>query len=213
MRFLVDFLRPGDLFVDVGANVGVYSLLACSVPGVEVWAFEPSNEAFAHALENVRINHLGDRLHVVRAAVSKRAGRGFLTIGLDTVNRLDHTRSHPNEAVEVVELDSYLADTREDLTKLSAMKVDVEGSEPDVLAGAFRLLDDASPVLVIERNKPEELREMLSPRGYVPFDYDPLTGTFDVADWIEGTSPNLLLSKDFDHMAARFGAPPHHEVT
>jgi hypothetical protein len=44
MRFLLDYLRPGEGFVDVGANIGTYSLLAASVPDVVAWAFEPSRD-------------------------------------------------------------------------------------------------------------------------------------------------------------------------
>ena len=67
MRFLLDFLRPGDLF-DVGANVGVYSLLACTVAGTQVVAFEPGRLAYERLHENIALNSLTQRVRTVMAA-------------------------------------------------------------------------------------------------------------------------------------------------
>ncbi len=204
MRFLIDFLRSGDTFVDVGANVGVYTLLACSIPDVEVWAFEPSTSAFARALENVRLNGLAGRVHLMRAAAGARDGYGHLTLGLDTVNRLDDVGGSGTEAVEVLALGPFLVRAGVDAVKVSVIKVDVEGSEPDVLAGARPLLDVASPALIVERNEPEQLRALLSPKGYAPFDYDPMTRRVAPATWFDDTvSVNMLLCKDLDQVAAR----------
>src|SRR5688500_1226967 len=58
MRFLLDFLRPGDRFADIGANVGVYSLLAAGMCGADVDAFEPVGEAARACRENLRLNSL-----------------------------------------------------------------------------------------------------------------------------------------------------------
>lgn len=207
MRFLVDFLRPGDVFADVGANVGVYSLLACTVSRVVVWAFEPSSASFSRASENVRINGLEDRVHLVQAAAGARAGSALLTVGLDTVNRLDDTNGCATERVQVIELGPFLANAAVDLTNLSVIKVDVEGFEREVLAGAESLLDAAAPVLIVERNKPDELRALLSPKGYVPFDYDPLTRAVTAASWSDGTkSPNLLLCKGLESIQLRLAS-------
>lgn len=204
MRFLLDFLSAGDIFVDVGANVGVYSLLACSVPDVEVWAFEPSTRAFARAVENMRLNHLEDRLHVVQSAVGAQRGTGYLTMGLDTVNRLEVVPSRTSERVEVVDLESFLPHAVSDRKRLAMMKVDVEGGEPEVLVGAEELLGVTSPILIVERNNPDELRTLLAPKGYAPFDYDPATGTVVAVDWgDQPNSQNLLLCKDIETVRSR----------
>lgn len=132
---------------------GVYTLLACSIPDVEVWAFEPSTSAFSRALENVQLNGLAGRVHLMRAAAGARDGYGHLTLGLDTVNRLDDVGGSGTEAVEVLALGPFLVRAGVDAVKVSVIKVDVEGSEPDVLAGARALLDVASPALIVERNE------------------------------------------------------------
>src|SRR5207253_10176338 len=78
MPFVLDYLRPGDVFIDVGANIGVYSLLASTIPDVEIVAFEPATLAYQRLLENVRINGL----HQVSAhnlAISSADRNGYVT--------------------------------------------------------------------------------------------------------------------------------------
>src|SRR5664279_3733707 len=91
MNYLLRHLRPGDTFVDVGANVGVYSILASSIPDVRVEAFEPSTLSNARLIENVRLNQRADiRCH--RTAVGENAGPVDLTCGLDTTNHVADPR-------------------------------------------------------------------------------------------------------------------------
>ena len=65
MCFVCDFIRPGDTFVDVGANVGTYSLLAAAIPDVRIVAFEPSTLASRRLQENVDLNGLRARVEVL----------------------------------------------------------------------------------------------------------------------------------------------------
>ena len=125
------FLRPGDLFVDVGANVGSYSIWAAEL-GAEVIALEPAEDTFALLEENVALN--GYPIKAIRAAAGATQGSARFTHGQDCVNRL-----HPNGATEteVLTLDSIVGDRI-----VSGMKVDVEGFEIDVLRGCERALSE-----------------------------------------------------------------------
>jgi predicted RNA methylase len=60
MALLLHFLRPCDVFVDIGANVGAYSVLASGVVGAKTFAFEPVPQTFACLRDNVRMNDLQD---------------------------------------------------------------------------------------------------------------------------------------------------------
>ena len=174
MRFLLDVLRPGDCFVDVGANIGVYSLLACSIPGVMAWAFEPASVAAARASENIRMNDLEDRIHLERMGVGATAGSGYITTDSDAMNRLTSTASPASEPVIVVTLDSVLP---EDVCgAVSVVKIDVEGHELAVLAGAERLLDIQRPIFIVEENDRESLERLFTARGYRRYTYDPDAG-------------------------------------
>jgi FkbM family methyltransferase len=122
-------LRPGDLFIDVGANVGSYSILAGDL-GADVIALEPAPDTLALLVENVRLN--GYLVTTIRAAAGANCGTARFTIGQDCANRLAATG--PVE-IEMVALDSVVRDR-----VVAGMKIDVEGFEFDVLLGCDRML-------------------------------------------------------------------------
>ncbi len=203
MRFMLGFLQPGDVFVDVGANVGVYSLLASAVPGVDSWAFEPSSCAFERLRENVSLNALESRVVTRHAAVGAEEGRSSLTTGRDTVNRLIRPGEEvESEEVELVSLDAVLGTTAKQ--SVSLVKVDVEGFEEDVLKGAGDLLREVGPVLIVEANDRQALAGILRPLGYQRYSYDPRTGQLSETDWfVEGPGNNLLAIRDEGIVRAR----------
>jgi FkbM family methyltransferase len=122
-------LRPGDLFVDIGANVGSYALWAAEL-GADVIALEPAADAFALLTENIALN--GYRIEAIMAAAAAHAGAARLTTGRDTVNRLDPAGG---AVVRLVTLDSVIGDRA-----VAGLKIDVEGFELEVLRGCLRAL-------------------------------------------------------------------------
>jgi len=87
MPFVLDYLQAGDVMVDVGANVGLYSLLAASVDGVRAIAFEPDPGARRLAEANVERNRLTDRVELRADAVGTVAGEAEFTEGLGQIGR------------------------------------------------------------------------------------------------------------------------------
>ena len=124
-------LRPGDLFVDVGANVGSYTIWAAEL-GAEVIALEPANDTFALLEENVALNDYP--IKTIRAAAGATPGTARFTSGRDCVNRLD-----PDGIAEiaVITIDSIIGNRT-----VAGMKVDVEGFEIDVLRGCEQALSE-----------------------------------------------------------------------
>jgi FkbM family methyltransferase len=124
-------LAPGDLFIDVGANVGSYAVFAGEL-GAEVIALEPADDTFRLLEENVALN--GYPIKAIRAAAGSSAGTARFTSGLDCVNCLD-----PDGAAvtAVLTLDSIIGDR-----VVAGMKVDVEGFEIDVLRGCEQALSE-----------------------------------------------------------------------
>jgi len=88
MAFVLHLLRPDDLFVDVGANVGSYTVLASTVCGARTIAIEPDPETARSLQRNIDANGIGDRVAIVQAAVGDRRGRTHFTVGNDTTNRV-----------------------------------------------------------------------------------------------------------------------------
>ena len=122
-------LRPGYLFVDVGATVGSYTIWAGEL-GAEVIALEPAADTFSLLTENIALN--GYAVDAIQAAAGAECGTARFTSGLDSVNRLD-----PSGRAEtaVVTIDSVIGDRT-----VAGMKVDVEGFELDVLRGCAQAL-------------------------------------------------------------------------
>jgi FkbM family methyltransferase len=131
MMVWANCLHRGDLFVDVGANIGSYTIWAAEL-GADVVALEPSYDTFALLCENVALNKFNAEL--IQAAAGAEAGTAKFTAGLDSINRFDDRGS---ETVRVVTLDGILG------SRIAAgVKVDVEGFELQVLRGAQCCLRD-----------------------------------------------------------------------
>ena len=129
-------LRRGDLFIDVGANSGSYTLWAADA-GAEVIAIEPDTASRHLLLENIALN--GYSVEVLPIALGPEPGRMLLTSGLG-VNYLlpdgtDGSSRVPSQEVVVETLDNVIGD----LTA-KGVKIDVEGAELLVLQGARRAL-------------------------------------------------------------------------
>lgn len=122
-------LRQGGLFIDVGANVGTYTIWAAEL-GAEVIALEPATDTFRLLQENIVLN--GYQVTAVRAAAGDHCGTVRFTAGLDAGNRV---APHGPEVAELITVDSLMGNRR-----AAGMKIDVEGFEIDVLRGAANAL-------------------------------------------------------------------------
>jgi FkbM family methyltransferase len=170
-------LEPGSLFVDVGANVGLYTIW-CIEAGAEVIAFEPSRIARERLLSNLNLN--GYRAEVVPAALGETEGTLRLTSELDNQNHLllsGDSNGLESEEVPVLTLDGLVGDRT-----IDGLKVDVEGAELLVLKGARELLkrqgikliqlewNESSMALLQQDRRP--IAELLSSYGYELFRAD-----------------------------------------
>jgi len=99
-------LKPGDIFIDVGANVGTYSIWATEL-GAQVIALEPAEDSYGLLTENVRLN--GYKVQTIRAAAGAACGTTHFTRGLDDRNRI-----YPDGSVQVemVTIDSLINDQK-----------------------------------------------------------------------------------------------------
>ncbi|MEH1124638.1 FkbM family methyltransferase [Micromonospora sp. CPCC 206061] len=161
-------LRPGDLFVDVGSNDGAYALWAAEV-GARVIAVEPDPDAATRLRRNITLNRFP--IEHLQCALAAEPGRMTLTSGNDTTNHLLVREEGTGTVVDVRTLDDVLGPDR-----AVGVKVDVEGAERLVLAGACRALaEQRIGVLQLEWNQLSErtlgetrapLLEMLRGYGY-----------------------------------------------
>ena len=153
MSFLLHYLRPGDLFVDVGANIGSYTVLASGAVGANTICFEPMPSTFESLMDNININRLPSLVTSFNVAVGAESGTALMVADQDTMNHIvDGKNSYTGETVNVpvVTIDEILRDQE----KVPCMiKIDVEGFETGVLGGAKSALESTDlEVLLIELN-------------------------------------------------------------
>ena len=134
--------EPGQIVIDVGANVGLYTALSGIAVGPtgKVFSFEPDSECFGFLRETVRINNLKN-VHLVNAAVSTSAGKAVLHTSSQNRgdNRLyDCQESDGSVEVDTLCLDDYLDSVR--ITKVDVIKIDVQGYEGHIIGSLERTI-------------------------------------------------------------------------
>jgi FkbM family methyltransferase len=146
MLFCIHALGREDLFLDVGANIGSYSLLVSKICGSQCIAFEPSDDAFKRLNVNIQKNNLQNLVTTYKCALGNEVGVKKFTKNFDTVNHLVADGELINDFMEVKvsTIDLILADKRP-----SAMKIDVEGYETLVVEGANNTLSSQEMNIVI----------------------------------------------------------------
>jgi len=179
MAFVLHALRPSDTFLDVGANVGSYTVIAAKGVGARCVTFEPVPSSLASLRDNVLLNGVSERVELHNQAVGGAPGTARITITHDTGNRIT-TRADASEGtaeVEVVTLDSIAS-----ASDACILKIDVEGFESEVLKGAQRLLQSPKLLAVImETNRSASgqggsdtaAHEAMLAAGFSPFTYAP----------------------------------------
>ena len=183
MAFLLHVLRPTDLFIDVGSNVGSYTILACAAIGARGYAFEPVPGTYKRLIENIRINHLEDRVKCMNVGVGREQGNIYFTSDMDTSNHVLATgeRNVTAIGVDVTSLDAVLGSETP-----AIMKIDVEGFETPVLEGALATLKKQTLHSVIVEIDVGENRygfdqsramEIMFDHGFKTYSYNPLERT------------------------------------
>jgi FkbM family methyltransferase len=217
MGYLLHVLRPGELFVDVGANLGSYTVLAATVVGADVVCVEPVPETFAQLVENVRINQSESRVTCVNAGVGVSEGTLRLSTGLGPGNRIvEDDDGAGSVEVPATTLDRMLSERHPVL-----MKIDVEGFETAVIEGASGTL--AIPTLhsvIMELNgsgrtygfDEERLLETMRGHGFSAYAYDPLTRVLRPLDTADPRLENCIFIRDLVHATSRVQGARRYDI-
>ena len=173
-RLLVEALKPGAVFFDVGANAGFYSFWVWShfKDAVRIEAFEPDPELCGRIRFNLAANG-STSLHLNPIALSDRSGTARLMIGAKNrgTNRLE-TAAEDGVSVEMIPLADFVA--RSGIARMDAMKIDVEGHEETILGHFFEHAPRAvHPRLLIcetldKGHGDDPLRTLIEKAGYRP---------------------------------------------
>lgn len=141
-----DILRPNDVCLDVGANLGYYTIKMAHAVGPEgrVLAFEPNAELYPFLTENVSINGFASRVKTYPKAVGACAGAGSLKFDYSNMGGGYIDTSVPGD-IEIIAIDE-LPDVP---NRVDFIKIDVEGMEPLAFAGMVRLLQRSLDCVII----------------------------------------------------------------
>lgn len=206
MMFLLHFLRSGDLFLDIGANVGTYTVLASGVCKATTWAFEPDPKTVLALTRNIEINGLHGLVTVHEVVLGAAEREVAFTIGLDTVNRVATAGEQHCRMVRQKSIDSLLGDSQPTFAKL-----DVEGYEMDVLRGAQALLArDSLQAIELETVTPD-IQDMLSGYQFTRAFYDPFKRLLSTKP-VKLQASNALFVRNLAFVNNRIQAAPKIQV-
>ena len=163
LRFVRRTIGPGQTVLDIGANIGLFTVTMASVVGPtgRVYAFEPLEDLATLLARSVAENNFADRVVLERAAVSDKAGTGKLISASKTTNAggayLNNglaPSGHDVTEVKLITLDTYPV-----RRPVHFIKIDVEGAELLAFRGAKELLKQDRPVILSELH-PEQLSKV-----------------------------------------------------
>ncbi len=207
MSFVLHMLRENDVFGDIGANVGVYSILASVNAGAFTISAEPVPVTYAHLTRNVKVNNAEEKITALQCGVGDKEGVLKFTDNFDTINGVvvnQDTDEH-TVSVQVKTLDSIFRDK-----KPALLKIDVEGYEWQVLQGAASVFADATlKAVIIEINgsgkaygiADEDIHNFMLSHGFRPYGYEPFTR--NLVEWESYGPVNTIYLRDLDWVKAR----------
>lgn len=222
-NFVGSILQPGDTFIDVGAHVGYFSMLASALVGPtgRVFSFEPERSNYEHLLEHIEVNAATNvrPMHMAVGATPSVAdfffnadndgGHALWEVGRHPFN--ERTREAPTtRKVFVTSLDQMFADR--DMRALKAIKIDTEGAEFAVLVGARELLRQRPiPFIIAEINRfglesmgvsEGHLRCFMRDLGYETYLFQPGATSCQRLDDNESPESNYVFNVLFRHPEA-----------
>lgn len=156
--------QPHEVLVDVGANVGMYTIWSAATRGVRVFAFEPESQNFALLNQNIFLNKLGDKVSAYCLAMSDVTGLSKLHLSQFSAGGSCHSLGEQvdfkHEPAKPVYSQGCVSATLDDLVASGAVtepdhiKIDVDGFEPKVIAGARKIIGGSRlKSLLIEVNQ------------------------------------------------------------
>ena len=210
MGFLLHYLKLEDLFVDIGANVGVYTVLASAEIKAKTIAVEPIPKTYGRLKDNILINGISERVEALNIGLGREEGTIKFTRSLDTVNHVAIEGEEDVIDVPVKTLDDIIDETP------NFLKIDVEGFETEVLHGGSRVL--SSPelnALIIELNgsgsrygfDEDVIHKSLLRYGFKPFAYNPITKKLLELSTYQ-KSHNTIYIKDVNEAMKRIDMAP-----
>ena len=199
-------LKEGDVFYDIGANVGFFSVIAAKLVGDtgKVYAFEPGKENTASIRHNAGLNKF-EQIEVIEKAVSQTSGTAQLLLAQYSGGHASATADVPPDlageiTVDLVSIDELIA--RQQIAPPNFVKVDVEGAELDVLKGMQETIKTYQPTIIYEVDDGDgtgyerKYRELAAFFESLDYQVTQAKNSYETIDWYVGHAiANLLNSQ------------------
>ncbi len=157
ITYLKNTLREGDIFIDIGANIGSFSLIASKqVQSTgKVYAFEPVHQTFEQLTYNYSLNHFTQTLLIQKALADKK-GHLELNVSNQSNTGMSSMLNHDAETGQIekvpcITLDDFVEENN--ISTINLIKMDIEGAEYLALLGMSHILKHIRPTLMIELNE------------------------------------------------------------
>lgn len=207
MAFCLHLLRSGDLFVDVGANIGSYTVLVSKVLGTNSVTLEPVPQTFERLQRNININDISNLVDARCCAVGATSGSIKFSTDCDTTNQVvDDKYNGAWIEVPVLSLDEILQ-----TLKPTLIKIDVEGYEPEIIEGAKETLKSDSLLAILLETVSPEIENVLQSNGFISASYDPFTRKISTSN-VNRVSNNYLWIKNVEKVIARCQSAPEYQA-
>lgn len=214
MAFTLHLLRENSRFIDIGANIGSYTILASSVVGAKSIAIEPVPSTFEHLCDNINVNGVFAKVQCLNLGVSSNSGTLKFTSTLDTVNHVVVNEETTNNTIDVpVKSLDQIADG----FRPTLIKIDVEGFETEVISGAKNIFsEDSLLAIIMELNGAGErygfnesaLHRQITDFGFNPYSYSPFSRNLYRLDGKNTKSGNTLYIRNINLVAERLQTAP-----
>ncbi|MDB9451323.1 FkbM family methyltransferase [Dolichospermum circinale] len=207
MAFCLHLLRVGDLFVDVGANIGSYTVLSSKVVGANSLAIEPVPTTYKRLRRNININDISSLVDSRCCAAGKNHRSIKFSSDMDTTNQVVAADYKGNSIEVPVESLDYI------LEKLqpTLIKIDVEGFEPEVIEGSRKILTSDSVLAVLLETVDPSIEKTLRESGFQSASYDPFQRELKTSAH-NHLSNNYLWIRNLSKITDRCKTAPKYQV-
>lgn len=152
--FLKRVIKPGDVIIDIGAHLGLFSVISSQLAGKagKVYAFEPSPDTYEALQQVIRLNSGNSQVYCFHQAVSDRKGEAVFYLSKDAGSNSNslvqkHQMNRKSISVSCTSLDDFAKDHL--LQNINLVKIDAEGSELQVIRGSIHSLKNYRPFVIL----------------------------------------------------------------